>query len=58
MNGDVKISVIMSVYNGEEYLREAIDSVLAQTYPNIEILVINDGSRDDGATERVALSYG
>lgn len=53
-----KVSVIMPVYNGAAYLAEAIDSVLCQTYPNIEILVINDGSCDDGATERLALSYG
>jgi hypothetical protein len=32
------------VYNGADFLREAIDSALAQTYPNIEVLVINDGS--------------
>ena len=39
-------------------MREAIDSVLAQTYPNIEVLVVNDGSRDEGATEEIVLTYG
>ncbi len=39
-------------------MREAIDSALAQTYPNVETLVVNDGSNDGGATERTALSYG
>lgn len=53
-----KVSIVIPVYNGSDYLREAIDSSLAQTYPNLEIVVVNDGSRDDGATERIALSYG
>lgn len=52
-----KISIIIPVYNGSNYLAEAIESALAQTYENIEILVINDGSKDDWATEKVALSY-
>ncbi len=52
------ISIVIPVYNGADYLREAIDSALAQTYPNIEIIVVNDGSRDDGATEKIARSYG
>ena len=53
-----KISIVIPAYNASNYLAQAIDSALAQTYPNTEILVINDGSRDDGATETVALSYG
>ena len=52
------VSIVIPVYNGSNYLRQAIDSALAQTYPNIEIIVVNDGSRDDGATERIAQSYG
>ena len=49
------ISVIMPVYNGEKYLREAIDSVLAQTYTNFELLLINDGSTDK--SKEIILSY-
>lgn len=41
------VSVIMSVYNGEGYLKEAMDSILNQTYKNIEFLIINDGSCDN-----------
>ena len=53
-----KVSVVIPVYNGANYLAEAIESALAQTYKNIEIIVVNDGSNDGGATERVARSYG
>ncbi len=53
-----KVSIIIPVYNGSNYMREAIDSALNQTYKNIEIIVINDGSKDQGATESIALSYG
>lgn len=53
-----KVSIVIPVYNGSNYMREAIDSALAQTYKNIEIIVINDGSDDNGKTEEIALSYG
>ena len=46
MSNNVKISVIMSVYNGEEYLAEAIDSVLGQSFKDFELIVINDCSTD------------
>ena len=43
------ISVIMSVYNGEKYLREAIDSILNQTFKDFEFIIIDDGSTDNSA---------
>nr|NLA33152.1 glycosyltransferase [Mollicutes bacterium] len=51
-----KVSIIIPVYNGENYFKEAIDSALNQTYNNIEVIVVNDGSIDN--TEEIALSYG
>ena len=42
------VSVVMSVYNTDvEYLRSAIDSMLLQTYKNIEIILVNDSSTDE-----------
>ena len=52
------VSILMPIYNGANYMEEAIDSALAQSYENTEIIVINDGSNDNGATERIALNYG
>ncbi len=46
MENQALISVIIPVYNVEEYLRECVDSVLCQTYKNIEIILVNDGSTD------------
>ena len=52
------VSIVIPVYNGSNYMREAIDSALAQTYKNIEIIVVNDGSSDGGKTEQIAKEYG
>lgn len=52
------VSIVIPVYNGSNFVAEAIDSALAQTYPNIEVIVVNDGSTDQGATTAIAQSYG
>lgn len=45
-NNKPTVTVLMPVYNGEKYLREAIDSILGQTYRDYEFVIINDGSTD------------
>ena len=52
------VSIVIPVYNGANYLKEAIEAALAQTYKRIEIIVVNDGSTDDGESAKIALSYG
>lgn len=46
---DALISVIVAVYNIEEYLPRCVDSILAQTYENLEIILVDDGSSDGSA---------
>lgn len=43
---DKKVAVIMSTYNGEKFIKEQMDSILNQTYKNIDIIVRDDGSKD------------
>src|ERR1043165_1771044 len=50
------VSVVMPVYNGENYLRLAIESVLSQTFQDFEIIVVDDGSKD--TTPQIAASFG
>ncbi|MEO5998830.1 MAG: glycosyltransferase [Chitinophagaceae bacterium] len=52
---NIKITVLMPAYNTEKYIAEAIDSVLHQSFPYFELLIINDGSTDK--TEKVIRSF-
>jgi glycosyltransferase involved in cell wall biosynthesis len=67
MNRSPEISVVMPVYNGEKFLKEAIESILNQTYKDFEFLIVYDESTDDTLSiiqefqkqdERVVLVYG
>lgn len=49
------ISIILNVYNGEKYIKRCVESVLAQTYQNFELLIIDDGSTD--STAKIIDSY-
>ena len=57
MNSNPKISVIVPVYNTEAYLKECVDSIVNQTYQNLEILLVDDGSTDNSGAmaEKFAL---
>lgn len=54
------VSVLIACYNHDRYIEECIESVQAQTYPNIELLVVDDGSRDKSVEviERLQKKYG
>jgi hypothetical protein len=58
MNTKPKVSIIIPVYNGSDYLKEAIDSAVGQTSKDVEVIVVNDGSNDGDQTEAIAKSYG
>ncbi len=51
------VSIVIPVYNGSDFISEAIKSAINQTYKNIEILVVNDGSNDNLRTENICKSY-
>jgi len=51
------ISIIVPVYNGSNYIKDALNCLVNQTYKNIEILVINDGSKDEGKTKEAVAPF-
>lgn len=55
MNNQPLVSIITPCYNGESFLHRYFGAILAQTYSNIELIFVNDGSKD--RTEEIALSY-
>lgn len=55
-DGSPTVSCIVPVFNGERYLAEALGSILAQTHPPLELIVVDDGSTDASAT--IAAGYG
>jgi len=55
MNQDPLVSIIMPVHNCEKFLKEAMDSILKQTYKNFELILINDGSTDN--TQKIIDQY-
>lgn len=57
-NFEPLVTVLIPVYNGAQYLPVAIQSALDQSYRNIEVVVVNDGSTDDGATRQAAAAFG
>ncbi len=53
-----RVSIVIPVFNGANYLSEAIESALSQTYSNVEVIVVNDGSNDGGATATICKRFG
>ncbi|MCX6985035.1 MAG: glycosyltransferase [Lentisphaerae bacterium] len=55
MSSTPKVTVLMAVYNGERFLRDAVESILTQTFPDFEFVIVNDGSTDN--SRNILLSY-
>ena len=46
MEKQIRVSIILPIYNAENHIKKTLDSILAQTFANIEIICVNDGSKD------------
>ena len=46
MNNTLKVSIIVPIYNIAEYLHQCLESIISQTFQNLEIILVNDGSTD------------
>lgn len=57
MKWNPRVSVVIPVFNGASYLPRAIESALEQTHRNIEVIIVNDGSTDGGATSAIGMEY-
>ena len=53
--GSPKVSIVLPTYNGAKYIRQCINSCLNQTYNNIELIIVDDGSKDE--TPDIIKSY-
>jgi len=53
-----KVSIVIPVYNGSAFVNDAIESALCQTYKNLEVVVVNDGSSDGGRTDEAVRRFG
>jgi glycosyltransferase involved in cell wall biosynthesis len=56
LTADALVSVVVPVYNGERYVRTTLESALAQSYPNLEVIVVDDGSTDGTPGEIAAVA--
>lgn len=55
MDNNKLVSVVIATYNGSKYIRESIEAVIGQTYKNLEIIIVDDGSTDN--TYRLCIDY-